>query len=181
MGRRIVQSSHTGEQFVFDDSWNDPGGRVQQLEYVLQPNSKVPEHHHPATSQSFEVLSGTLHVRVNRGQVLALKPGDKATTGVDGIHAQWNEGPGPTTVIERYDPPLDVEPFFTVLAHAMATKNLLKKAVFFSDFQSVSSIASRPVRLIVTVLAPVGRLVGLTRWYASLLPDPTTRPATGTK
>ena len=181
MGRRIVQSSHTGEQFVFDDSWNDPDGRVQQLEYVLQPNSKVGEHHHPATSQSFEVLSGTLHVRVNRGQVLALNPGDKATTGVNGIHAQWNEGPGPTTVIERYDPPLDVEPFFTVLAHAMASRNLLKKAVFFSDFQSISSIASRPVRLIVTILAPLGRLVGLTRWYASLLPDSGTRTVTGTK
>jgi hypothetical protein len=112
---------------------------------------------------------------------LVLNSGDKATTGVDGIHSQWNEGPGPTTVIETYDPPLDVEPFFTVLAHAMASKNLLKKAVFISDFQSISSIASKPVRLIVTVLAPLGRLVGLTRWYASLLPDSATRPATGTK
>jgi hypothetical protein len=112
---------------------------------------------------------------------LVLNSGDKATTGVDGIHTQWNEGPGPTTVIESYDPPLDIEPFFTVLTHAMASKNLLKKAVFFSDFQSISFIASRPLRLIVTVLAPLGRLVGLTRWYASLLPDSATRPATGTK
>ena len=44
MARRIVQISYTGARFVFDDSWNDPDGRVQQLEYVLQPNSKVPEH-----------------------------------------------------------------------------------------------------------------------------------------
>ncbi len=181
MGRRIVQSPQTGEQFVFDDSWNDPDGRVRQLEYVLQPKSKVGEHHHPATSQSFEVLSGTLHVRVNGGDTVVLNSGDKATTGVDGIHAQWNEGPEPTTVIERYDPPLDIEPFFTVLTHAMSSKNPLKKAVFVSDFQSITSIASRPVRLLVTVLAPLGRLVGLTRWYAPLLPDSAIRPATGTK
>ncbi len=180
MGRRIVHIPQTGEQFVFDDGWNEPDGRVRQMEYVLQPNSKVGEHHHPATSQSFEVLSGTLHVRVNGGEVLALNPGDKATTGVDGVHTQWNEGPEPTTVIESYDPPLAIEPFFTVLAHAMASKSLLKKAVFLSDFQSISSLASGPVRLTVTVLAPLGRLVGLTRWYASLLPDSATRPATGT-
>jgi mannose-6-phosphate isomerase-like protein (cupin superfamily) len=181
MARRIVQSPQTGEQLVFDDSWNDPDGRVRQIEYVLEPNSKGREHHRPATSQSFEVLSGTLHVRVNGGDALVLNAGDKAETGVDGIHVQWNEGPGPTTVIESYDPPLDVEPFFTVLAHAAATKNLLKKAVFASDFQSISCVTSRPVRLLVTVLAPLGRLVGLTRWYASLLPDPAAGPATGTK
>lgn len=180
MGRRIVQSSNTGEQFVFDDSWNDPDGRVRKLEYVLQPNSKVPAHRHPATSQSFEVLSGTLHVRVNGGVAWALNSGDKATTGVDGIHAQWNEGPGPTTVVESYDPPLDIEPFFTVMTHAMASKNLLKQAVFFADFQNISSIESRPLRLLVTVLAPLGRLVGLTRWYAPLLPDSAARPTTGT-
>jgi quercetin dioxygenase-like cupin family protein len=180
MGRRIVQSSRTGEQFIFDDSWNDPDGRVRQMEYVLQPNSKVGEHRHPATSQSFEVLSGTLHVRVNGGEVLVLNASDIATTGVDGVHTQWNEGPDATTVIESYDPPLDIEPFFTVMAHAMASRNLLKMAVFFSDFQSISSLESRPLRLIVTVLAPLGRLVGLTRWYASLLPDSATRPATET-
>ena len=180
MGRRIVQSSRTGEQFVFDDSWNDPDGRVRQLEYVLEPNSKVPEHRHPATSQSFEVLSGTLHVRVDRGEALVLKPGDKATTGVDGVHTQWNEGPEPTTVVESYDPPLDIEPFFTVMTQAMASKNLLKQAVFFSDFQTISSIESRPLRLLVTLLAPLGRFVGLTRWYAPLLPDSTTRRTTGT-
>jgi hypothetical protein len=37
------------------------------------------------------------------------------------------------------------------------------------------------VRLIVTILAPLGRLVGLTRWYASLLPDSGTRAVTGTE
>ncbi len=171
MARRIVQSSHTGEQFVFDDSWNDADGRVRQLEYVLQPNLKAREHYHPATSQSFEVLSGTLHVRVNGGNVVVLNPGDKATTGVAGVHTQWNEGPEPTTVVESYDPPLDIEPFFTVFAHVMATKNPLKRAVFVSDFESICSVASKPVRLTMVVLAPLGRLVGLARWYAPLLPD----------
>jgi quercetin dioxygenase-like cupin family protein len=181
MARRIVDVRQTGERFVFDDSWNDPNGRVRQMEYVLQPNSKVAEHHHPATSQSFEVLSGTLHLRVNRGDVLVLIPGDQATTGVDGVHAQWNEGPEPVTVIESYDPPLDIEPFFTVFARAMASKNLLKRAVLASDFNSICSIASKPAQFTVAVLAPLGRLLGLSDWYASLLPDSASRPATGTK
>jgi quercetin dioxygenase-like cupin family protein len=180
MGRRIVESSRTGEQFVFDDTWNEPDGRVRQMEYVLQPNSKVGDHRHPATSQSFEVLAGTLHVRVNGGEVLVLNSGDTATTGVDGVHTQWNEGPDATTVIESYDPPLDIEPFFTIMADAMASRNLLKMAVFFSDFRSISTLESRPLRLIVTVLAPLGRLVGLRRWYASLDPGSARRPTNGT-
>jgi quercetin dioxygenase-like cupin family protein len=181
MGRRVVQSSRTGETFVFDDDWNNPDGRVRQMEYVLQPNSKVGEHHHPATSQSFEVLSGTLHLRVNGGDELVLNTGDKATTGVDGVHAQWNEGPEPTTVIESYDPPLDIEPFFTIFTQAMQTKNLLKRAVFFSDFESICSIASRAAQVLVRLLAPVGRLVGMTAWYGSRLPASASLPEAGSK
>ena len=113
--------------------------------------------------------------------MLALNAGDKATTGVDGIHTQWNEGPEPATVIESYEPPLDIEPFFTVLPHALATKNPLKRAVYASDFESIISLASKPARFTFVVLAPLGRLAGLTRWYASLLPDSATRPATGTR
>jgi mannose-6-phosphate isomerase-like protein (cupin superfamily) len=170
MARRIVEISQTGERLVFEDSWNDSHGRVMHLEYVLQPNCKVAEHHHPATSQSFEVLSGTLHVRVNGGDPVVLNRGDQATTGVGGVHAQWNEGPDPVTVRESYDPPLNIEPFFTVLPHAMATKNLLKRAVFASDFDSICAVTSKPAQFAVAVLAPLGRLFGLAHWYESLLP-----------
>jgi Cupin domain len=174
MARRIVQGSQTGERFVFDDSWNDLHGRVMHLEYVLQPNCKVADHYHPATSQTFEVLSGTLHVRVSGRDPLVLNRGDRATTGVDGVHTQWNEGPHPVTVKESYDPPLDIEPFFTVLPHAMASKNPLKRAVFASDFDSITALASKPGQFAVAVLAPLGRLFGLAHWYEPLLPDSAT-------
>lgn len=175
MARRVVEVLQTGERFVFDDSWNDPQDRVRHLEYVLQPKRKVGEHYHPATSQSFEVVSGTLHLRVNGGAASVLHPGDRAETGVGSVHTQWNEGPDAVTVVEGYDPPLDIEPFFTVLAHAMASKNVLKRAVFASDFDSISSLASKPMRLAVAALASLGRLVGLAHWYASVLPDSPTR------
>lgn len=139
------------------------------MEYVLQPNSEVGEHHHPAMSQSFEVLSGTLHVRVNGGEVLALNPGDKATTGVDGVHTQWNEGPEPTAVIESYDPPLAIEPFFTVLAHAMASKSLQRSFPF-----------GFPINLLFGVRAgPTDRdssgAVGADRWIDTVVRIPAAR------
>lgn len=155
---------------MFDDAWNEPDGRVGRLECELQPNSTVETHYHPATSQWFEVVSGTLHVRVN-GRTSILNAGERATTRLGEMHAQWNEGPMPVRAMEGYEPPLDIEPYFTVLPHALASKNILKMAVFASDFDSVCRLASGPKRLTVLTIARLGRLLGYARWYAALLSD----------
>jgi quercetin dioxygenase-like cupin family protein len=164
VARRIIESPPTGETFIFDDDWNAPDGRVRQLEYVLKSKCAVPPHFHPDTAQSFEVISGTLHIRVN-GQTRVLGPGETTRTGVGDIHAQWNEGPDPVRVVEAYDPPLDIEPFFTGLAHAIGSRNPLKIAVFFADFSAVSRPGNAPLKLLTTVMAPLGRLVGLGGWH----------------
>ena len=168
MARRTVESRVTGETFVFDDAWNEPDGRVRQLEYFLNPNKPVPLHFHPATAQSFAVISGTLHIRVNGAQ-RTLCAGESASTMPGDTHTQWNEGPEIVRVMEGYDPPLAIEPFFTVLPHAIASRNPFKIAVFFADFRAVSAPGTLSLRLFVGVFSVLGRGLGFARWYAPLL------------
>ena len=167
MARRTILSPATGETFVFDDDWNEPDGRVRQIQYELQPNKPVPAHRHANTAQSFDVVTGVLHVRVNN-RISVLQAGQRMSTGRGETHAQWNEGPDPVHAIETYDPPLAIEPFFTMLPRAVDSGNPFKIAILLADFGSVNAVASLPQRLFVGVFAPLGRLFGLSKWYRSL-------------
>ena len=168
MARRIVESVRTGETFIFDDEWTEPDGRVRQMEHELKGHRSVPRHVHRRTVQSFEVVSGILGVQI-RGRRWILRPGERIATGPGEVHAQWNEGAAPARVIERYDPPLDIEPFFKVLPEAMGGRNPLKRAIFLADFRAVSAARGLRRRLTTRLLAPLGRLLGLSRWYSGLL------------
>ena len=168
MARRIVESVRTGETFIFDDDWNEPDGRVRQMEHELKGHQSVPRHVHRRTAQSFEVLSGVLGVQIGRKRWV-LRPGEQITTEPGDVHSQWNEGAAPVRVIESYDPPLDIEPLFKVLPHAMGGWNPLKRAIFLRDFRAISAARGFRRRLTTRILAPLGRLFGLSRWYSGLL------------
>jgi mannose-6-phosphate isomerase-like protein (cupin superfamily) len=58
-------------------------------EYLAPPRGKVPEHVHPVQEERFEVVSGTLGVRVG-GREMVLSPGQSAV-GPPGVpHEWWN-------------------------------------------------------------------------------------------
>lgn len=169
MARRIVESPPTGETFVFDDDWNEADGRVRRIEYVLQPGKSVPAHYHPGVAQTFEVVSGALTISL-AGETRILQAGERATSGPGDIHTQRNDGTVPMTGVEGYDPSLDIEPFFTVLPQAIASGNPLKMAVFFADHAAVNRNIGLPLKLMVAVMAPLGRLLGYGGWYRDLVP-----------
>jgi quercetin dioxygenase-like cupin family protein len=146
MARRVVDSQATGEIFTFDDAWLDEHGRVKQVEYELRAGHAVPPHFHPGIVQNFRVISGMLNISCE-ADTRVLKAGEEFATPPGAMHAQWNDGPEMARVLEGYEPPLDIEPFFTALGAAVASRNLLKMAVFFSDFRAISWTASLGPRL----------------------------------
>jgi quercetin dioxygenase-like cupin family protein len=166
---RVVDSQATGEVFTFDDAWLDEHGQVKQVEYELKPGYAVPPHFHPGVVQNFRVISGVLHVSCG-ADTRVLKAGEEFATSRGAVHAQRNDGPEVARVLEGYEPPLDIEPFFTVLGAAIASRNLLKMAVFFSDFRAISWTPNLGPRLTMRTLAPLGRILGYRSWYNSLLP-----------
>ena len=94
-----------------------------------------------------------------------LRAGERVATGRGDVHSQWNEGPETVRAVEGYDPPVDIEPFFTLLPHAIGSRNPLKIAVFFAGFRSVSRPGILALALMTTLLAPLGRLCGYGGWY----------------
>ena len=164
MSTRIVESPKTKEIFTFKDEWNTPDGLVNQLQYEMRPGGKVHKHLHPNTTQWFEVVSGELTVFAD-GKTLTLKPGQKIETTNGGIHAQKNKGQDVTVVLEGYNPPINIEPFFTLLPKVFESKNPLKICVFFDDHRDVVSSKSISFKYIVPFLAKIGRIIGYEKWY----------------
>ncbi|MDE0887795.1 MAG: cupin domain-containing protein [Myxococcota bacterium] len=162
--RRTVENDASGETFIFSDEWNDPNGFVRQLKYKLKPGGKVPRHFHLGRSQSFKVLAGELSVEVDRVKSV-LKAGDESQTGVDSIHSQWNAGTETVHVIEGFDPPIDIEPFFTAFPIVFGSKNPLKQFVFLHDHRHVSTQKRLFVTSTISAFAVVGTLFGLSGWY----------------
>ena len=164
MTERVITSLASGQVFIFSDAWNTPEGRVRQLKYTLNPGKSVAPHIHPNSSQFFRVINGELSVRAD-GKKIKLLPGDEVKSSHNGEHAQWNDGREPVVVIEGYEPPIDIEPFFTVLPHAIESKNLLKIFVFLSDFDFVVTSRWRFAKNITKFIGFLGKLSGYKKWY----------------
>lgn len=178
MAIRTLDNVATGERFVFSDEGTDVDGRVIVVGYEMQPGARLGAHRHPGHVQTFRVLSGRLHVRVD-GRRLVLGPGDTAECSRGGIHQQWNEGREKVVVEESFDPPLDIEPLFVVLARAAergellpngVLRNRLKFGVLMRDFRHIVAPANPGVDLAVRFLAALGRLRGYEGWYRADLP-----------
>lgn len=78
-----------GDRFRVLESSRDTDDGSLRLDYFAAPRAKVPEHVHHYHEERFEVISGTLGLRVG-GRELTLNPGQSAV-GPPGVpHAWWN-------------------------------------------------------------------------------------------
>ena len=178
MAARVLDNLATGERFIFTDEGTEPDGRVRLLTYEMRPGARVGAHRHPGHVQTFRVVSGQLHVEVD-GRSLVLGPGDTAECSRGGVHQQRNEGAEKVVVEEEYDPPLDIEPLFVVVARAAERgevlsdgmlKNPLKFGVLLRDFSRIVAPADRWLNLAGHLLGTVGSLFGYRGWYDADLP-----------
>lgn len=162
---RIVRFPGDEQIFLFDDEWNTHDGKVRELRYRLAPGGYVRAHVHPGTSQTFQVVSGYLIVK-SGFKKMKLRAGERLETARGASHIHWNESMSEVEVIEGYNPPLDIEPFFTALPHVRRTKNIFKICVFFSDFSAVITSQTWLMRKCIDSVAYVGRRLGYGEWYA---------------
>lgn len=160
-----------GQRIVFRRTAQETNGALVEVEAFYQPTSVAPPaHFHPHQEERFEVLSGSITVRLN-GQENIYHVGETFCISAGTAHEMWNGSKAETHLRWQTRPALHTDAFFEImlgLAQAGKTKrtgvpNLLQLAVIMRQYRH----EFRPVKpppliqdIVFALLAPLGRLCG---------------------
>ncbi|MDQ1576914.1 MAG: hypothetical protein QOH55_2064 [Microbacteriaceae bacterium] len=133
-----------------------------EVEAVYQPGSPPRNHWHPAQSEHFEILAGTLRVIYGRADRV-LRPGDTVDIPAGTTHQMWNEGEIPAVVTWRTTPRGRTEQWYARVAQLNEGRRpgLVDFAVAAHEFRDVFQPAIHPRFLsapVIAFLAAIGRM-----------------------
>lgn len=166
-----LENPVTGEVLVFHETSAQTGGELVRVETIVQPEGSVAAAHvHPAQTERFEVLDGTVGFRLGRRTVVA-GPGDVAVVPAGTPHRFWNEGPGEARFVCEIRPALRfeslIETMFTLAAEGKTDERglpgPLQLAVVADAHFDTVRLPFPPVplqRAALAVGAPLGRMLG---------------------
>jgi quercetin dioxygenase-like cupin family protein len=167
----VLENPVTGQRIIFRRTSGDTHGELLEVEavYTKPTPSRPPVHYHPYQEEIFRVLSGELHAEI-AGRPRTLREGETLVIPEGTRHEMWAEEAG-VRVNWQTRPALRTEAFFeTVFGLALQGKtdekgvpNLLQAAVIAEEYADVFRLASPPwpvQKLLLAVLAPLGRLLG---------------------
>jgi quercetin dioxygenase-like cupin family protein len=171
-GEELVNPA-TGLRTVFRETSRDTGGDLLQVEWLGDPDwTTGPDHVHPRQEERFEVLSGTLGLRID-GVQRVHDPGDAVVVEAGAAHAAWNAGEGEVHVLVDFRPALRTEVVFETLAGLArdgrttasgVPRNPLRMALILRHFEDEIYFVRPPLavqRAVLTPMAALGRLLGL--------------------
>ena len=166
--------SFFGHEFHVIQSARDVDGGTLRIDYIAPPRASVSRHVHRFQEEQFEVVSGTLGVRV-RGRELILRPGQSAVGPAGVPHSWWNPADEEVRFLAGIRPGLEVESWLeTLLGLARDGKtvrglprNPLQLAVLAREVGSWVYLgpAWRMLFAPIAVLAYVGGLLGYKARY----------------
>lgn len=178
MARRgeVLESPTNGQRAVFRDTAKDTGGELLRLDFFVAPGGFLGnEHFHPKQQERIEVLSGTLRCRLG-GHEQSLDQGEAITIPPGLPHTLWNESTEEAHALIEYRPALRMETLFETLfglgrdgkTDEKGSPNLLQGAVMLKEYEDEYRLARPPLpvqKMLLAVLAPVGRLLGYRARY----------------
>lgn len=145
-----------------------------EVEVTYGPGSeRPPAHLHPHQEESFEVLSGTIGVRID-GEEKLHGPGDAFEVPRGAVHQMWNPGDEPARAIWQTRPGRRTHEWFAELDAAQRAGDTDKNGmpgpvvmgVLLTRYSDEFRLAARPrslVRAGLAVLSVAGRLRGYGR------------------
>jgi mannose-6-phosphate isomerase-like protein (cupin superfamily) len=178
---QTVENPVTGERLIFHETAQETGGEYVRFEAQIAPSGTLASPHlHPHQTERFELLEGTLTMKVG-GRRLEARPGDVVVIEPGTPHNFWNRTEEPVRMLVEVRPALSIESLLeTMYGLAAAGKtnrfgmpNPLRLAVIADahfDVVRVPLVPSWLQRAALAVGAPVGRLCGYRPEY---------QPATG--
>jgi quercetin dioxygenase-like cupin family protein len=178
---QTLRNPVTGEQMTFIRTSADTAGEYVLIELRAEPDAFVAAAHvHPSQVETFEVVSGTLGVKVagdrreaRAGESLVVEPGQ--------AHRWWNAGSDELVFRCEIRPALEfeslIETMFGLAAdgrtNARGLPNVLRLAVIARAHFDTVRLPFPPTplqRLMLAVAAPLGRALGYRPTYAPALP-----------
>lgn len=166
----------TGERLVFLETSQETNGEAVVFETFVQPDGFVAATHvHPKQEERFEILSGTLGLRMG-GEKIVAGPGETVTIPPATPHRFWNAGEDEVHFRCEVRPALEferlVETMFALAADGKTNRkgmpNPLRLAVIARAHFDVVRLPFPPAlvqRLGLALGAPLGRLLGYRSTY----------------
>jgi mannose-6-phosphate isomerase-like protein (cupin superfamily) len=171
-----IEHPVTGERVVWRRVAEDTNGELLELDLFAQPGGFVAAAHvHPNQEERFEVMAGTLALRVGDDE-LTLGAGDVTVVPPGRPHAWWNAGPEQVRIRGQIRPALRTENFFETFfglgrdgkTNRKGLPNLLQLAVLMREYEDEMRLAKPPFaiqRMLFAPLAIVGRILGYRSRY----------------
>jgi mannose-6-phosphate isomerase-like protein (cupin superfamily) len=171
-----IENPVTGERITFLATSADTDGEAVVIETVVEPHGFVAAAHvHPKQEERFEIVSGTLGLKVDGEEVVA-GAGTTLTVPAGTPHRFWNAGDEEVRFRCEIRPALQfeqlLETMFALAADGKTNKkgmpNPLRLAVIARAHFDVVRLPFPPAslqRLGLALSAPVGRLLGYSPTY----------------
>jgi quercetin dioxygenase-like cupin family protein len=184
----VLNHPVTGERVIWRQVAADTDGRLLQGDLYAEPGGFVAAAHvHPRQEERFEVVSGTLRLRIGDDERV-LTVGDVAVIPAGLPHVWWNDGEDDVHVLGEFRPALRTEVFFETFfglaadgkTNQKGLPNPLRLAVMMREYEDEVRLARPSVRVqraLFGPLAVIGRAIGYRGWYPAYTTDPLESPA----
>jgi len=181
---QTVENPLTGERLTFLKTSRDTNGEYVVVETLLQPGARVAAAHvHPHQTERFEVIAGTVGMKVGRKRIEA-GPGEVVTVEPGVPHKFYNAGEGEARFLCRVSPALGfeqlIETMFGLAADGKVNRkglpNPFRLAVIARHHFGDVRLPFPPAwlqRLGLACGAPLGRLLGYRATYEPAPESPT--------
>jgi mannose-6-phosphate isomerase-like protein (cupin superfamily) len=170
----MIENPVTHDRVIFRVSAQDTNGALLAFDdFLLAGYISPPEHVHPRQQERFEVVSGSLGIRID-GREQVLCAGESVAVPPGTPHTIWNAGEGETHLFVAFQPALQTEAFFeTMFALARNGKTDRQGKPSILQFAAGAStygmyVAGPPISLqkaLFAVLGPLARALGYRPYY----------------
>jgi mannose-6-phosphate isomerase-like protein (cupin superfamily) len=166
-----LENPITGEVLIFHRTSEDTNGEYVLVETIVRPDGFVAAAHvHPYQTERFEVLEGSLGLRVDDQELMA-GPGDVAVVPTRTPHRFWNAGEREVRFLCEVRPALQfeslIETMFTLAAEGKTNRkgmpNPLRLAVIAKAHFDTVRLPFPPAalqRAALALAAPLGQALG---------------------
>jgi mannose-6-phosphate isomerase-like protein (cupin superfamily) len=175
----VYENHVTGERAVVLRGDEDGGGESVIVHLTVRPGGAVVgEHVHPALTERFVVISGTLATRIG-GVEGALTAGEEATVAPGTPHDWWNSGAVDANVLVEISPPnprfeMAIATTFGLTnagkTNAEGMPNPLQLALVGQEFSDVIRFTKPPAAVQKVAFAALGA-IARRRGYRGIYPE----------